>query len=342
MNNIFDDARTRKAEIRLQIIAHGLSAEFHRHRNMVLGGVSTVLTTFVGTTIFTELVSQLGLNGKGTIRIHQGMDWFYLTVILVSISTPILAALHTFLHDLEDAVTHRASVEGYANVLNRLTVFLSTYDGSGPPAQNNDNVRKEYADIMKEYNSVEGKSLTLTNKAYRDARKVIERESQRAATNNVPGADTSATTTVHGATASHKLNNKIVQLKVVFGILVATDIFLMAWLARNYATPRALLVVFLMVAIVFIMLAILMVNIAQKRVGKGRSDKVREEIGWLKVMVAPLVTTGIFFLAWLAWTLATPEVVPVLFYGVTIIIVTGAIFEINRKAYSTIDELEES
>ena len=175
MNDIFQRAKKSQEELPREIMAHRVSAEYHRHWNMALGGTSTVLTTLVGTAIFTGLVSQLGLDGKGDIRnpfANQGMDWFYMVVISLSISAPILAAWHTFMHHAEDAATHRASVEGYANVLRRLTGFLAKYEGSDQVTQDKDEVRKEYDDIMKEYNLVMGKSLTLTKKAYRDADKL--------------------------------------------------------------------------------------------------------------------------------------------------------------------------
>ena len=175
MRDIFQRAKKSQEELPREIMAHRVSAEYHRHWNMALGGISTVLTTLVGTAIFTGLVSQLGLNGKGAIQnpfAGQGMACLYVVVIFLSISAPILAALHTFMHHAEDAATHRASVEGYADVLRRLTDFLAKYEGPDQAAQNKDEARKDYDDIMKEYNLVLGKSLTLTKKAYRDADKL--------------------------------------------------------------------------------------------------------------------------------------------------------------------------
>jgi hypothetical protein len=183
MNDIFKSAKKYQEELPREVMAHKLSAEYHRHWNMALGGLSTVLTTLVGTAIFTALVSQLGLDGKGEIRnpfAGQGMDWLYVIVMLLSIAAPILAAVHTFMHHAEDASTHRASVEGYANVLRRFTVFLAQYDDSNPAGEKRAEALKEYDEILKEYTSVLGKSLTLTEKAYTNADKMLRSSGEQA------------------------------------------------------------------------------------------------------------------------------------------------------------------
>ena len=181
MNDVFKRAREQQRSLPLEIMAHRVSAEAHRHWNMALGGLTTVLTTLVGTSIFTGLVSQFGLNGKGEVRnpfAAQGMGWLYLIVLLLSISTPVLAALHTFMHHAEDASTHIASAAGYGEVLRRLTTFLAKYDGSNPAPEKRDKALKEYDDIIKEYNSVLAKSLTLTRKAYEAAKSHMKESEQ--------------------------------------------------------------------------------------------------------------------------------------------------------------------
>jgi len=181
MKEIFEKARQDQKELPRLIMAHRLSAEYHRHRNMALGGLSTVLTTLVGTAIFTGLVSQFGLNGQGNIanpfiKAQGGQVILYLAVLLLALVAPILAALYTFMHDAEDTSTHWASVAGYANVLRRLTIFLAKYNDSSPAEEKNEAL-KEYDEIMKEYNSVLGKSITLTEKAFKNADKKLQNES---------------------------------------------------------------------------------------------------------------------------------------------------------------------
>lgn len=172
MDDIFERARDDRARLPLEVMAHRLSAEYHRHRNMVLGGLSTVLTTLVGTAVFTGLVSQLGLTGEGELRnpfAGEGMDWFYIAVVVLSVSAPIAAALHSFVHDAEDAATHKASAEGYANVMRRLTVFLARHDVPGLTPDGLRSAIQEYDEIMTEYTVVLGRSIPLTKSAYRAA-----------------------------------------------------------------------------------------------------------------------------------------------------------------------------
>ena len=102
MIDIIKDAFESYEKMPREIMAHRVSAEYHRHMNMALGGLSTVLTTLVGTGIFTGLVSQFGLDGMGAIsnpfNKDQGMRWLYWIVLSLSLLAPILAALHTFMH----------------------------------------------------------------------------------------------------------------------------------------------------------------------------------------------------------------------------------------------------
>ncbi len=174
MIDVFKSAMEIQTQLPREILAHTVSAEYHRRWNMRLGVLSTVLTTLVSTAIFTGLVSQLGLNGKGTIRnplTDHGMDWLYLIVIILSISAPIISALHTFMHHAEDASRLSASVEGYSSVLRRLTTFPTKYEGSNSAGDKKLEALKEYDEIMKEYNFVLGKRITITNHEYKKADK---------------------------------------------------------------------------------------------------------------------------------------------------------------------------
>jgi uncharacterized membrane protein YGL010W len=53
---------------------------------------------------------------------------------------------------------------------------------------------------------------------------------------------------------------KIDRIKVVFGILVATDISLLAWLAENFASAPGVQAVVSLVAVVVVIGAIVWVN----------------------------------------------------------------------------------
>lgn len=57
-----------------------------------------------------------------------------------------------------------------------------------------------------------------------------------------------------------RLKEEIGWLKVIFGILVATDLSLIAWIARNYNAAAVLLVVACMVAVFGVTTGIVWVN----------------------------------------------------------------------------------
>ena len=88
LNDVLKKATEEQKMLPREILAHRVSAEFHRHRNMVLGGWATVLTTLIGTAVFTGLVSQFGLNGKsqGSVSPFEvtGGIWLYGFVLFLS------------------------------------------------------------------------------------------------------------------------------------------------------------------------------------------------------------------------------------------------------------------
>ena len=68
-------------------------------------------------------------------------------------------------------------------------------------------------------------------------------------------------------------------------------------------------------------------------------DKIKEEIGWLKVVFGLAVVTGISLTGWTAQNLFK---VPALLLSVAIILVvliTWGIININRHVYRKLDEL---
>lgn len=73
----------------------------------------------------------------------------------------------------------------------------------------------------------------------------------------------------------------------------------------------------------------------------GRTDKLKEEIGWLKVIFAISIATDISLFAWLIenFRTATPSFVIVGVIGA--VLITVAIIWINSVAYRKINQLEE-
>ena len=74
----------------------------------------------------------------------------------------------------------------------------------------------------------------------------------------------------------------------------------------------------------------------------ARVDRIKEDIGWLKVPFGLLAVVDASLLGWLAqsYTRANPALVAAA--TVAAIVVTSGIFQINRVAYRRIDDLEES
>jgi 4-hydroxybenzoate polyprenyltransferase len=74
----------------------------------------------------------------------------------------------------------------------------------------------------------------------------------------------------------------------------------------------------------------------------ARTERLKEEIGWLKVPFGVLVVVDASLLGWLAQTHADANPALVLAAGIASIAVTSGLFWINRIAYLRIDDLEET
>jgi len=73
----------------------------------------------------------------------------------------------------------------------------------------------------------------------------------------------------------------------------------------------------------------------------SKTDKLKEEIGWLKVVFAILVATDISLIAWLAQNYGKASIVLMICCGFAVVIITGAVVSVNHTAYLRIDELED-
>nr|VFK40147.1 MAG: hypothetical protein BECKSD772F_GA0070984_105421 [Candidatus Kentron sp. SD]VFK45491.1 MAG: hypothetical protein BECKSD772E_GA0070983_105421 [Candidatus Kentron sp. SD]VFK77955.1 MAG: hypothetical protein BECKSD772D_GA0070982_100424 [Candidatus Kentron sp. SD] len=67
-------------------------------------------------------------------------------------------------------------------------------------------------------------------------------------------------------------------------------------------------------------------------------DKIKEEIGWLKVVFALLIAIGASLIGWAARNYQAP-ISLILLAGLAIALVILAIIEINRRAYGKIRKL---
>ncbi len=74
----------------------------------------------------------------------------------------------------------------------------------------------------------------------------------------------------------------------------------------------------------------------------ARADRLKEEIGWLKVSFGLLAVVDVSLLAWLVQSYSTANPVLVFAALIATIVVSGGIFLINRIAYRCIDDIEET
>ncbi len=73
-----------------------------------------------------------------------------------------------------------------------------------------------------------------------------------------------------------------------------------------------------------------------------RVDRIKEEIGWLKVPFGLLAVIDASLLGWLAQSYTKANPILVAAASIAAIVVTSAIFQINRVAYRRIGDLEEN
>lgn len=73
----------------------------------------------------------------------------------------------------------------------------------------------------------------------------------------------------------------------------------------------------------------------------AKIDKLKEEIGWLKIIFAILIATNISLVAWVVQNYGKTSL-PLLIVGtIGVLLLTSVIIWINRVAYRKINELEE-
>lgn len=74
----------------------------------------------------------------------------------------------------------------------------------------------------------------------------------------------------------------------------------------------------------------------------ARNDRLKEEIGWLKVPFGLLFVIDASLLGWVAQSYATASLSLMFAAGIAIIGVSTGIFLINRRAYRRIDNMEDT
>ena len=73
----------------------------------------------------------------------------------------------------------------------------------------------------------------------------------------------------------------------------------------------------------------------------AKLDKLKEEIGWMKIIFGILIAADISLLAWVAQNYNETDTLLRYICIFGIVVITGIIFLINKAAYRRIDELED-
>lgn len=73
----------------------------------------------------------------------------------------------------------------------------------------------------------------------------------------------------------------------------------------------------------------------------SRAERLKEEIGWLKLVFGVLVAIDVSLVAWLAQNHATAAGLIILAGLVATVVLTWGIVLVNRLAYRRIEQLEE-
>jgi hypothetical protein len=73
----------------------------------------------------------------------------------------------------------------------------------------------------------------------------------------------------------------------------------------------------------------------------SKADKIKEQIGWLKVKFGILVITNISLIAWLVQNYAKASVWLLAICCLAVIVISAAILWVDRAAQSFINDLED-
>jgi len=68
-------------------------------------------------------------------------------------------------------------------------------------------------------------------------------------------------------------------------------------------------------------------------------DRIKEILGWLKVVFGALIVIDVSLIAWLAQNFGTADVVLLVLAFVAVVAATAGIIVVNRAAYRRMEEL---
>lgn len=73
----------------------------------------------------------------------------------------------------------------------------------------------------------------------------------------------------------------------------------------------------------------------------AKLDKLKEEIGWLRIVFGILIAVDISLVAWVVQNYNKADIFLLVISTIVAIMTTGGIVWINKAAYRRIDELED-
>ena len=175
MNEILIDAANYRSEVYRRAVAHEVSAEYHRKLGVQLGLTSTALSAIVGSAVFVTIVSQLGLDARGTLSIPHEF-WpraFFYSVAGLSILSPVLGVCQAYLNEPAEVKAHTTSSAGYYRVRDRLDTFIRRYEVIDLVGNVREDALKEMDEISKDMEGLRKESKQLTDRAYEKADALI-------------------------------------------------------------------------------------------------------------------------------------------------------------------------
>jgi hypothetical protein len=168
MKDIIEKVESYRNSARKDAIAHLVSAEAHRSKDMRLGAVGIILSTLVSTAVFTGLAKRFsisdGVEGWGVVLA------FVISAIVVA--APILTTVHKYMHDEADANSHNASAVRYDLLIRKYDLFLLEYSTADDSKR--DQAIKMLHDLDAQYAAAREHNITLTDKALRRAKLLLD------------------------------------------------------------------------------------------------------------------------------------------------------------------------
>jgi hypothetical protein len=160
-----DDSRTRLTQwlngLRIDHIAYNRAATYYNQRNRALGLVVTVLSVFVGTSLFTGLASS------------KNLEAIVLIAGVISAATAVLTGTQTFLNYGELAEKSRSAAYEYGALRRKVEVTMVAITDEQKLAD-------AMTDIGKQWNQLDSEAPLISQSIYSAAESEVRKKSHLA------------------------------------------------------------------------------------------------------------------------------------------------------------------